>query len=225
VQYYSRDAGASWHVLSQPPYDLLTDIQAQGKLLWGMIGPPLTAQDTTAPAGRLAKSSDGGVTWTFADSGLPSSVGIALYAPAAAGNAVFVLSDRADRFNSGVCGGCLPPADYKVWRSDNAGASWTQVFELPYHDVDDYIDGLFVARDASALYLDVYTADSRVPTSLASTDGGHSWSSIPASGIDAGSPRLNGLFGVLADGSLIAAYSPPGGWAGHDIHVLRLEAR
>ncbi len=210
VQYYSRDAGASWHVLSLPPYDLLTDIQAQGALLWGMVAPPLTAQDTTAPAGRLAKSSDGGVTWTFADSGLPGSVGIALYAPAAAGNAVFVVSDRADRFNSGVCGGCLPPADYKVWRSDNAGGSWTQVSALAYHDVDDYASSFFVARDASALYLSVYTPESRAPTALASTDGGRSWSAIPGSGIDPASPQLDDLFGVLADGSVIAAYALPG---------------
>lgn len=210
VQYYSRDAGASWHVLSLPAYDLLTQVQAQGKLLWGMIGPPLTAQDTTAAAGHLAKSSDGGVTWTFADSGLPSSVGIALYAPAAAGNAVFVVSDRADRFNSGVCGGCLPPANYKVWRSDNVGGSWTQMASLPYSQVDDYIANLLVARDATALYLSAYTANSRVPTALTSTDGGRSWSAIPGDEIGASSPQLDGLFGVLADGSLIAAFSPPG---------------
>lgn len=210
VQYYSRNGGASWHVLSLPAGDLLTSLCAQGSRIWGMIGPPFTAQDTTAPAGHLARSDDGGVSWTLADNKLPSSVGIALYAPAAAGHSVLVVSDRADRFNSGVCGGCLPPADYRVWRSDNAGASWTQVAALPYHDVNDYISGLFVAGDASALYLDVYTPESRALTAMDSTDGGRTWSAAPASGINPTTPQLNALWGVLADGSVVATYSPPG---------------
>jgi len=221
TQYFSTDGGTTWHDLSLPVSNLLTGpyngnvgsqpLRSQGARLYALISPPFVAQDTTPPAGRLARSEDGGITWTLADAGLPSTVGIADYMPAPASNAIFVVSDRADRFNSGVCGGCLPPPDYKLWRSDDAGAHWAQVGALPYQAVTS----LFVARRAGGaapvLYLQVLTGtgqDSVVI--LSSGDGGHTWSRTPTSGIDPSTPQSQGLWGVLADGSVIGIYAPPG---------------
>src|SRR5262249_6897042 len=163
--YYSADGAQTWHELKLPISNLLTGpyngivgtqaLRPQGSRIYALISPPFVAQDHTPPAGRLVKSEDGGITWTPADAGLPTSVGIADYMPAPTGNTIFVVSDRADRFNSGVCQGCLPPPDYKLWRSDDAGAHWAQISMLSYQ----YVNSLFVGQrggsSAPALYLGV----------------------------------------------------------------------
>jgi hypothetical protein len=231
TQYYSTDGGQTWHDLALPISNLLTGtfdgnsatppLRSQGSRLYALISPPFVAQDTTAPAGHLAKSEDGGITWTLADSSLPSSVGIAEYMPAPSGATVFVVSDRADRFNSGVCQGCLPPPDYKLWRSDDAGAHWTQVMSLPYQAVIGLRVGRASGAAQPAIYLQVMPDTTGVQVALASADGGHSWSAAPSAGIDASTPQFQGLWGVLADGSVIGIYSPPGQYSVHTFYAWK----
>lgn len=207
TQYSSTDGAQTWHSLTLPISGLLAGLRAQGPRLWAMISPPFVAQDMTAPAGHLAKSEDGGVTWTLADAALPSTVGIALYMPVPAGTGVFVVSDRADRFNSGVCQGCLPPPDFKLWRSDDAGAHWSQVSALAYQAVTSLLVAQRAGSTSPALYLQVLQGNSRDATLLSSGDGGRTWAPIPTAGVDPSTPQFQGAWGVLADGSVIAAYS------------------
>jgi len=220
TQYYSTNGGQTWHDLTLPVSGLLTGtydsasakfpLRQQGSRLYALISPPFDTQDMTAPAGRLVKSEDGGITWSLADSSLPRSVGVADYVPAPSGSTIFVVSDRADRFNSQVCGGCLPPPDYKLWRSDDLGDHWTQITALPY----DYVVGLRVGGSHGAtqpvLYLQVITDTNGTQAALASGDGGHAWFAAPAAGVDVSTRQFQGLWGVLADGSAIGIYSPQG---------------
>ncbi len=219
TQYYSTDGAQTWHDLKLPISNLLEGLRPQGARLWALISPPFVAQDTTPPAGRLARSEDGGITWSLADSSLPSSVGIAEYMPAPSGNTVFVVSDRADRFNSGVCQGCLPPPDYKLWRSDDLGGHWTQVTALPYQGVVGLWVGRGTVATQPALYLQVITDTSGAQVVLASGDGGHAWAAAPAAGVDASTRQSQGLWGVLADGSAIGIYSPQGN-AQYSVHTF-----
>lgn len=227
TQYVSGDGGATWHDLSLPASGLLGAPRGQGNRLWALISPPFLAQDTTAPAGHLARSADGGVTWTRADASLPSSVGIADFMPVPGGDTIFIVTDRADRFNSGVCQGCLPPPDYRLWRSGDLGAHWTQVSTLPYQD----IGSIAIAAPASSatgstaaspvVYVQVYTDGNGTLALVASTDGGQTWAPAPTSGIQNGSVQQEGIAGVLADGSAMIICAPSVGASTHTFYAYK----
>jgi len=219
TQYYSTDGAQTWHDLGLPVSGILGPARAQGTRLWALISPPFVGQDVTAPTGRLAKSEDGGITWALADSSLPSTVGIVQHMPAPSGSTTFIVSDRADRFNSQVCQGCLPPPDYKLWRSDDLGSHWTQVTALPYQAVLGLWVGHMGGSVQPALYVQVVTDTTGTQVVLASGDGGHAWAAAPTAGVDAGTRQFQGLWGVLADGSVIGVYSPPGN-AQYSIHTF-----
>jgi hypothetical protein len=54
---------------------------------------------------------------------------------------------------------------------------------------------------------------------LASGDGGHAWAAASMAGVDASTRQFLGLWGVLADGSVIGVYSPEGN-AQYSIHTF-----
>lgn len=223
VQYLSADGGTHWRQITLPVAGVLgimadsesysePAIRGQGARLYALAGPQYGgAGDQTQPTGRLVTSTDGGATWQLADTALPSTVGIADYMPATSGNAVFAVTDRADRFHVPV--GALPPPDFKLWRSDDAGAHWALVRSLSVQNVTGI---RVVARPGAAqpiVYLSVYlgtASDSALPatTMLFSVDGGHTWAAPPNQGVAQSWYSAGGMWGTLANGSVVAGFQP-----------------
>jgi hypothetical protein len=221
TEYYSTDGATSWHDLHLPANGLLGPAQAQDARLWALISPPNIAQDTTAPAGRLVRSADGGVTWTLADSSLPTAVGIAAFAPAPSGNTIFVVTDRADRFNAGGCSGCLPPPDYGLWRSDDLGAHWIQVSALPYQSVAQIAVARASTSTQPTVYLQVLIDTQGTLALVTSADGGHDWAPAPSAGLTPGSAQVEGTLAVLADGSAMLIDAPAASPGAHTFYAYK----
>jgi hypothetical protein len=229
-QYRSTDGGATWTPLLTPDYH--TGHQANAGLMatqngiQGGVSPVLRAQgsrlysaDQDRTAARMLASDDDGATWRTVDDALVAHDGqIQDYTITPTGSTIVAIA---------APGSWAPPAptSLRLWRSDDAGASWQRVAILP----TPYDDGFAVAPIAGQaqplLYLDAphitsywtdkldnkqptlsYTADDL----RMSTDGGRTWQSAPTAGIPSAQRTSPGLLGVLADGSIVVGCLPPG---------------
>lgn len=202
VQYVTADGGATWKSLALPTAGLLgfgppiglerSAFVAQATRLYSDVTQIQLASSGAMPPGRLVASDDGGVTWRLVDTALVArNTPVYAFTATPSGSTVFALVGVNDPTLSP---GQLPPL--ALWRSDDAGASWTAAGALPASDQG----AMVAASDANGqttLYLvagDSYNA----PRLFASHDGGASWTECSEQSTEA-----PGLLGALPNGSIL----------------------
>jgi hypothetical protein len=227
LQYISQDGGAHWTQLrfafngvlgvswaltdfGGPRFGSVHTLQAQGTRLYSSlvtwIPNSLDTWDTLDP--KLVTSVDGGLTWQPIENGLPNT--LCDYAAAPAGSTIFALT------TPGAMGCAGQPLS--LWRSDDAGAHWTQAGRAP-----DNVDfGMVVGGTAAQPVLYLNTASSACPPSSyasfspasgicnasptnlhASVDGGKTWHAAPTQGYPDAKTNPGSPLGVLSDGSAL----------------------
>jgi len=213
-EFVSTDGGESWGLLNLPAKGLLgitspdgnraeRAIQIQGTRLYGTVSDVMLAASGVPVGGRLVVSEDGGVTWTLVDAPIAAQGLVAYdFAATPSGSTVFVVSENPQTVQ-------LPTlnADSHLWRSDDAGATWTELGPIPNASVaGGSISGMAATVAASGqpiLYLDPASDNTGKTLPVeASADGGQSWQSAPAVG------SLNGiqLLGVTASNQIVMLF-------------------
>jgi hypothetical protein len=223
LTYRSTDGGASWKAPNLPlPGTLLgwkvdfspiqaVVLHAQGGKLYSLIGcGPLCS----GPSARIVASADGGASWNLADGDLRAAgQSICEVAPAPSGSLVFAVttSDLCQDQN-------LTGTELALWRSDDGGAHWSRVGDLPATvseglivvDGGDkgvpllYDDLPVVNSQGHALSVSQGPADLRV-----SADGGKTWTQAPVTGMRSAQDAVTPLLGTLSDGSIVVGQSTP----------------
>lgn len=221
-EFRSVNGGATWAPLTFSQPGALTSgglnppaMVAQGYLIYSTLG------CVSSYCSRLVVSADGGATWRPVDAAIHSA-GQTVCDFAAGPDSQTVFADSVA--GSGAnCGGTFDgsKATYTLWRSDDAGASWSVVGALPRNSEHSM---LLVSRgpgQTPLLYIDMptvtdYSTDKmgdKVPIlSLAATDlgvsadGGKTWSYAPAAGAPTDLVVSYGPMGALSDGSVIMPF-------------------
>lgn len=218
MEWYSSDAGQHWTAVKLPVPGLLSGtglntpaIAGQGSRLFASSG--CVSRICT----RLLTSTDGGATWQAVDGGvLTSSSTLCDFAPAPASSTIFAVTS-----DSGDCT-WLDAGTRRLWRSDDAGAHWTQVSLLPFQNES----GLQVAQPAGAVQ-PILTADMATKTGTRtdkvgnvvpvwtdaatdlkySVDGGKTWHAAPATGVPSDLKPFAAPIASLSDGSVVWQFS------------------
>ena len=151
--------------------------------LWNTRRPPwFTYAPTNGPGGGIYKSTDGGTTWQQLTVGLPVAgigrTGIAV-APTDPRRVYAVVDCLAPQGAIAAAGATPAPGEGGVFRSDDAGATWTRLSADPaLWGRGWYFEKLTVdPKNADVVYV------SNVSVSR-STDGGHTW--VPLRGSPGG---------------------------------------
>ena len=232
LQFTSTDGGAHWASTHLPLAGGTLPGVLRGSVTVGGASPilsgALSAQGSRLYAGfmcvdfscaRLVTSTDGGLTWQFADQPLMASArAVCDYTNTSAGSAIFAVTTSTE---------CSPNKQdpLTLWRSDDAGAHWAAVGNLATPNER----GIKVVNDPRSGFPLLYMALPRT-TSIAtdkeggkyptfsaapadvkvSADGGRTWTAAPSQGIPAGQAPLvdKGLSGVLPDGSVVVEFIP-----------------
>lgn len=233
MEYTSTNGGALWSVTGLPLAGGAKPGLLTASINSGMAGPIQSgtahAQGQRLFAGflctdfsctRLVTSVDGGRNWTFADQGLLAggAANVCDYTMSAAGAAVYAVTSMSD------CG-FRSQAPLTLWRSGDAGATWTKVTRLATPNER----GMELTQDpttgATLLYMGMprttsltkdkmggtYAVFSQSPSDVrVSTDGGVTWRNAPTKGIPAGHAAFlqPGLLGTLRDGSVVIDVIP-----------------
>lgn len=211
-QYVTTDGGVSWKLLTLPVRGVLgvtsasgVRTLAQGQRLYGVVTDVILASSGVVPPGRLVVSDDGGMSWSLTDSAIAAARQW-IYSDALApdGATIFALAGPT---SVNQTPGWAPPLT--VWRSADAGATWTKEGPLP----GKYSLGVQAAVSATTgkpvLYALVGDASDDFHL-YASSDGGATW---PATydfhkGRDLNAPNaFPGLISAMPNGAaLIAGY-------------------
>ncbi len=207
LQYVTANGGASWQQLSLPAPGLLgfglplysasPTIITQGTRLYSAVSQIMLAASGSPPPGRLVVSDDGGVTWKLADSTLAAR-GLFIYALTAnpSGSTVYAIAGGVP--NTNLNPGQLPPLS--LWRSDDAGATWTKGGTLPSQNYLAMLAATNPTTGQKSLYLLTYGQNSSTATLSLSADGGMTW----GASISLASPNdPNTLLAVLPSGALL----------------------
>ncbi len=233
LQYVSKDGGAHWSQVQFPASGIVGDtiildeaigqvnennvLRPQGNRLYAAFGPYSQYNQLEGEAGaRLVVSNDGGSTWQFIDNGLTGAGYICDIVPVPAGSTVFAITSD---ISCSAGGG----ESLTLWRSDNAGADWSQVGPLP----GNTDQGMVAVSDGNGgqplLYINAptrqgggYLASTRPRTGngalvespadlQVSIDGGKTWHSAPTQGFPDASANPGLPLGVLSDGSVVFA--------------------
>jgi hypothetical protein len=224
-QYYSTDSGQHWSLTGLPMQGAigaatypefqsshsLNFFHTQGQRLYSALGGAnfngVSLFSTSSI--RIVSSVDGGKTWQLVDADLAASgQNICDYMPAQSGSTIFAIT-QVDQY----CYYDTSSPAY-LWRSDDAGAHWTQVSLLPYLAYNITLveqgDGaqplIYLRMPITAQYETVDTS-SPPPALEVSVDGGKTWREAPTRGLPQSSDRNFGPLGVLSDGSVLKAFS------------------
>jgi hypothetical protein len=206
AQFVTQDGGATWAPLRLPAPGLLglinlfdgasrDNLTAQGARLYGSINDAMLASGGgNTPPGRLVVSDDGGATWRLVDSALATrNLLTYTYVAPASGSTVYMLAGAT---NAMLTPGELPPLS--LWRSDNAGASWTQTGPLPSATFDQMLAASDAATGQTSLYVIVSDTPGSAPRLYASHDGAHTWTRCSQAPASAGE-----LLAALPTGSVL----------------------
>lgn len=229
ADFFSTDGGAHWSRVQWPLHQTgavspklgqfftLKPLQAQGNRLFALLG--VTSYTISGNRGigdigsTLVSSTDGGATWHFADQGLVSQ-GYCVndYTLTPTGTTVFAIADDLCSIFLGSAAGlgslAVPlsgGANTQLWRSDDAGAHWTQVG--PYAGGTN-LHGSLDSAGQPVLYDDGQLPPLNPPSPQAiqvSVDGGKTWQSAPAGAN--GQFGTSGILGTLGDGSVVEAFA------------------
>jgi hypothetical protein len=244
VEFLSKDGGAHWSQVHLPadaapgalgdtsgyvfPSALLfsngtTVFHVQGNRLYSTTNvlpgsPPNTPEAQSTLTTRIVVSTDGGLNWSYADAALvSSSQNICDYTATPSGSTLFAVTAVG-------CNSEIAPPTF-LWRSDDAGAHWTEVGQLPGNAELGMIAVSRGDGQAPLLYIDMaketctstpylampYAGGCGVdasPTNVqVSADGGKTWQSAPTKGFPTGQNNTlqspGAPLGVLSDGSVL----------------------
>ena len=217
--FFSADGGMTWSKLTLPfsgiiasaaslrtgvstVYAPTNTLFAQGTRLYAALGVTSESGMIIGPQTVwLAVSDDDGATWQAASNGLPTA--ICDFAPAPTGNTVYAIVAASSCNNEA-------PSALTLWRSENAGASWAQVSDLPTTN-----ELGMVVSPSGALYINMPrtlssgqshqgpTVDTSPSAVIVSVDGGASFTRAPLAGAPSAA-NFEGPVGVLSDGSVLA---------------------
>jgi photosystem II stability/assembly factor-like uncharacterized protein len=223
-QYLSTNSGKNWSLMHLPGNGFLgapelnqvvlpnsSDIfRAQGQRLYAMLGIAIINGNAVYTSGaRIVSSNDGGKTWQYADAALEASGQyICDYRPTATGSTLFAIAQ-----NGSFCYD-FPTSTSYLWRSDDAGATWTQVSQFPALASNLAV----VSRGASAPLLYALPATpyndgagaGKGLSLFVSNDGGKTWNNAPTKGIPGDATQEQGPLATLSDGSVIVEWQLPG---------------
>lgn len=218
LQYHSSDGGATWQQLKLPVRASLADLtsdlvlptthilRAQGSRLYAAAGcGPLCM----GPGDDIVTSTDGGATWTLADSALRAAgYYVCDFAPSPSGSDVFALTSKQGCQSESV-------SPLTLWHSGDAGTHWSQVGAPP----TNLSFGMAVVAQSGGsplLYIHMPQA-TPVPHTInmtndasslkVSADGGKTWTSAPIAGVASGLQPSSGPMAVLSDGTVVEAFS------------------
>lgn len=245
VEFLSRDGGAHWGQVHLPasaaPAALgdtsgyvslgsflfsngATVFHVQGDRLYATTNvepgsPPNASEAQSTITTRIVVSTDGGLNWSYADGALASSgQNICDYAATPSGSTLFAVT-------SAGCNNEGAPLAF-LWRSDDAGAQWTEVGQLPGNAEMGMIA---VSRDngqSPLLYIDMAKETCTTSPYISgpnagscgfnaspanvqvSADGGKNWTAAPTQGFPTAQPNKmlqnpGAPLGVLSDGSVL----------------------
>lgn len=229
-QYVSTDGGASWKqpVLPEPGalgIGGLGAVVAQGKTRYarldvGSVGFPIGV--------RLVSSVDGGVTWTFAD-GQVAAQGDTVWEFIATPTGSSLFAEGVPTWS--VANGKLDLIHTDLWRSEDAGRTWSDLGQFPDITTPSASQNHLMAATIQGGRTIVYRYTSEENTTVVgaqavyvSTDAGKSWQAVPFDGV----PQIAGMFlppaapfvlGQPADGSLMLPFA---NWDGSQTDQMSL---
>lgn len=219
-QFYSSNSGQSWTRLHLPGGDVMGStnlfhigmglgpyqasayvFQAQGTRLYASAGFATGGGSIIGSFGaRLLTSVDGGATWSLVDQPIfNAGLNTCDFAASPTGSTIYAAVMNQSCGNEGM-------PTMSLWRSDNAGESWSKV-----GDLSSPADAGMVVAASGALYIlepAVQTQSHSVSFTmtpqyaLVSLNKGVSFTGAPSAGLP-NDAALSGPFGVLSDGSVI----------------------
>jgi hypothetical protein len=207
VHYVSVDGGSHWSNLVLPQeaffsgaeqlfamggmYSPSAFLRAQGSRLYAEFG-------VDANEVGLITSTDGGLTW-----GLPMQaiVGQQLVMCDA-----LPVPDSSEVFAIAQATSCQGGGPLQVWKSADAGGTWTMVTTLSGTGEQ----GMALTSQGGVahplLYVNVASDSSLAGDLMASSNGGVTWVKAPTQGIPAGLQQQTGPLATLSDGSVLVAF-------------------
>jgi hypothetical protein len=228
-QYVSTDGGSSWTTPVVPTKgdvgqfffsggsQLDSPFVAQGNRLYTALSPDINGSQ---PQGfRLVSSADG-IHWNAADAPLAArNLSVFEYAATSTGATLFATTlpnTPAGGFNR------------ELWRSDDAGAHWTDLGAFPTASNSEdttYLMGAGTRSGQTAVYYatvsytttppptpslttPIFAASGSIASNniYASLDNGKTWQAAPITGIPGGQRAAPLSLGTLSNGSLVMAF-------------------
>jgi hypothetical protein len=199
-QYLSVDGGEHWSLLSLPVVGSVSVLQAQSEAgaqpssrIYGVIS--ALGKDS-----RLARSDDGGLSWQLIDAPiLATGQSVAEYSATPTASTIFALSEPA-----GTQPGTFPALT--IWRSDDAGATWTNLGQAPSISGYSMQAAMVVNSGKPLLYLVTTATSYSGPETIQGSLFGDSGSFLTAPDTTPRCTADNGseFVGARADGSVIA---------------------
>ncbi|NOT50169.1 MAG: hypothetical protein HOP10_02720 [Chitinophagaceae bacterium] len=127
-----------------------------------------------SPSGGVYKTTNGGTTWTDIGMGLPGGAAC-IEVARSNGNVIYVFTGDGDSHYSGtlVFGYDLSPISGGVFKSTDAGATWTKVTDM-YTGPNDLVGHNMAISENNSNYLFAATDQGLYRT----TDGGTTWTQV-----------------------------------------------
>jgi hypothetical protein len=236
LQYTSTDSGAHWIATQLPLASGTTPGTLTVSVTAGDAAPitsgALSAQGTRLYAGfgcsdfscsRLVTSTDGGLSWQFADQPLlTSAANVCDYTNTPTGATVFAVTTPVT--GTWECN-VRDQHPLTLWRSDDAGTHWISLGQLGtpnergirlVNDPTTHTPLLYamlprttaIGTDKMGNQFPQFSSDPR--DVKVSADSGRTWTAAPSLGIPAGQQVYvdEDLAGVLPDGSVVVQFIP-----------------